>query len=309
MESDLVAWLRERLPSHPCLTLGIGDDAAVLRLGRQVDCVMTVDLISDQIDFILTEVDPRRVGHKALAVNLSDLAAMASRPRAALVSLALPRRGALALAQQLYEGMLPLAERYDTAIAGGDTHTWDGPLVVSVTAVGEVPPSGLLRRRGAEPGDQIFVTGRLGGSIVGRHLDFEPRVREALLLKGRYDLHAGIDISDGLAIDLARLATASGCGAVVELEQVPISAAAERLAATDPDGGTALQHALSDGEDFELLLAVPPPTADRLRAERPLDVPLTRIGQFTAEPGLWQQGCDGRRSRLPPSGYEHSMLP
>jgi thiamine-monophosphate kinase len=306
MESDLIAWLRAELPPHPCLRLGIGDDAALVQLGSGSDCVVTVDIISDQVDFRLDQIDdPRRVGHKALGVNLSDLAAMAAIPRAAVVGLALPRQTALALAKSLYRGILPLAERFDMAIAGGDTHVWDGPLLVSITAIGAVGPHGLLYRQGAKPGDQLLVTGQLGGSLLGRHLDLEPRVREALLLNDRYDLHAAIDISDGLAIDLARLADASECGAVIELAQVPVSPAAKQLAATPGDARTPLEHALSDGEDFELLLAVPPATAEQLAAEQPLEVPLTRIGRCITQPGLWQQDTDGQRRPLPPVGYLH----
>ncbi len=306
MESDLIAWLREELPPHPCLRLGIGDDAALVQLGSGSDCVVTVDIISDQVDFHLDQIDdPRRVGHKALGVNLSDLAAMAAIPRAAVVGLALPRQTALALAKSLYRGILPLAERFDMAIAGGDTHVWDGPLLVSITAIGAVGPHGLLRRQGAKPGDQLLVTGQLGGSLLGRHLDLEPRVREALLLNDRYALHAAIDISDGLAIDLARLAEASECGAVIELAQVPVSPAAKQLAATPGDARTPLEHALSDGEDFELLLAVPQATAERLVAEQPLEIPLTRIGQCITQPGLWQQDADGQRRPLPPVGFVH----
>ncbi len=150
---------------------------------------------------------------EALAVNLSDLAAMAARPLAAVIALALPRHDALRIAQELYEGLLPLAERYGVAIAGGDTNSWDAPLAVAITLLGTPGPRGPLLRSGARPGDRILVTGAFGGSILDRHFDFEPRVHEALLLASRYDLHAGIDVSDGLSLDLSRLAAASGCGA------------------------------------------------------------------------------------------------
>jgi thiamine-monophosphate kinase len=169
------------------------------------ECVVTVDLLTDHVDFDLTQVDPRRVGRKALAANLSDLAAMACQPLAGVIALALPRRGGMELALRLYEGMIPLAERFDVAIAGGDTNSWDGPLVISVTLMGAVTQHGPLRRAGARPGDRIIVTGSFGGSILGRQFDFEPRVHEALLLAERYPLHAGIDVSDGLSIDLAHL--------------------------------------------------------------------------------------------------------
>lgn len=305
MEREFIAWLRQRLPGHPRLRLGPGDDAAVLSMAGVEDCVLTVDLLTDRVDFELERVDPRRVGRKALAVNLSDLAAMAARPLAAVVAVALPRAGGAELARELYEGMLPLAAEYDVAMAGGDTNSWDGPLVLSVTLLGSVTSRGPLVRSGARPGDRIVVTGSFGGSILGRHLDFEPRVREALLLHERYDLHAGIDASDGLSTDLAHLCEESGCGAVIRHEAVPISPAAAELAAQAAGGGTAWDHALGDGEDFELILAVPPREAERMLAEQPLDVPLTTIGECVAEPGLWQRAGGGPRQPLALTGWEH----
>jgi thiamine-monophosphate kinase len=307
MEQQFIAWLRERLPPHPLLRLGPGDDAAVLRMAGINECVITVDLLTDQVDFILAEVDPRRVGRKALAVNLSDLAAMAARPLAAVIAVALPRKGGGELAVQLYEGILPLAEEYDLAIAGGDTNSWDGPLVIAATLLGAVTARGPLRRKGARAGDRIVVSGAFGGSILGRHFDFPPRVREALLLNERYELHAGMDVSDGLAIDLGRLVRESGVGAIVETDRVPIYDDARRLAAQRNDGRTPLEHALGDGEDFELLLAVPPDEARRMLAQQPLGVPLTDIGEITAEPGLWQRAAGEPVRLLTPSGWEHSF--
>ena len=334
MERELISWLRERLPPHPLLRLGLGDDAAVLRLAGVDECVITVDMLTDQVDFELSKVDPRRVGRKALAANLSDLAAMAAKPLAGVVALALPhvpllRRGGsgpstacehavahgmahgskeygLELAVALYEGMLPLAEEYDLAIAGGDTNTWDGPLAISITLLGAVTPRGPLRRDGAKPGDRILVTGSFGGSILGRHLDFEPRVREALELHARYDLHAGIDVSDGLSLDLAHILEESRCGAVIAADAVPIADDARRLAARLADGSTPLDHALSDGEDFELVLAVPADEARRMLHEQPLAVPIADIGEFVAEQGLWQIDQSGVRRPLTPRGWQHS---
>lgn len=307
MESELIAHLRKRLPAHPLLRLGIGDDAAVLRMAEVDDCVLTVDLLTDHVDFELTKVDPRRVGRKALAVNLSDLAAMASEPLAAVVALALPRQGGMELAVALYEGLLPLAEQYNVAIAGGDTNSWDGPLVLSVTLVGKATARGPLTRAGAMPGDRIVVTGSFGGSILGRHFDFPPRVTEALLLAERYPLHAGIDVSDGLSIDLAHLARESGCGALLQTEAVPVAKDARRLAEKLADGSTPLEHALGDGEDFELILAVPPAEAERMLAEQPLEVPLASIGRFIPEPGLWREDARGERVPLVPRGYQHEF--
>lgn len=305
MESEFIDWLRKRLPVHRDLTPGIGDDAAVLQLAGTDRSVLTADLLTDGVDFELAKIDPRRAGRKALAVNLSDLAAMAARPLASIITLALPRAGALELAKALYEGLIPLAERYDLAIAGGDTNAWDGPLVVSVTLVGEVTERGPLLRSGARPGDAVLVTGRFGGSRLGHHLDFEPRVREALELASRWTLSAGIDVSDGLSLDLSRVAEASGCGAVVELDKVPVAEAAGRWAEKLDDGSTALDHALADGEDFELILAVPPEAAAEMVATQPLECGLAQIGRFVAEPGLWQVDQSGARRPLTPRGFEH----
>jgi thiamine-monophosphate kinase len=306
MEADFLRWLRERLPPHPLLKLGIGDDAAVLATAGRNDIVVTTDLIADGVDFDLKVHEARRVGHKALAINLSDLAAMAAQPLAAVVSLNLPRQGGLQLAMELYEGMLPLAERFHLAIAGGDTNSWDGPLVVSVTAIGEVTAKGPLCRGGAQRGDRIIVTGSFGGSILGRHLDVQPRVEESLLLHQRYPLKAGIDCSDGLALDLWRLCKESQCGAVVEVDRIPIASAAEELSAQRSDGVAPLEHALADGEDFELILAVSPRTAEQLVADQTLDgVTLTDVGEFVAEKSLFQHGAGGAKQMLEPRGFQH----
>lgn len=308
MELELVRWLTENLPAHPLLRIGIGDDAAVLRWPTNDDLVVTTDAVTDEVDFILSETDPRLVGHKALGVNMSDLAAMAAEPVAAVVSLVLPRKGcggldAKGLAIELYRGMLPLAEQFGVAIAGGDTNSWDGPLAISITAFGRVTERGPLTRSGAKPGDCLLVTGALGGSILGRHLRVEPRVREALLLNERYELSAGMDISDGLALDASRLAAASGCGVALRLDQIPVSADAVRLAACDR--ATPLEHALGDGEDFELLLTAPPEVAERIVREQPLSMPITQIGECVAETGLWKVGDQLQLLPLDPSGYRH----
>lgn len=310
LEANLINWLFENLPPCNRFEIGLGDDAAVLKLSDR-PLVITTDMLTDGVDFLLEEVDPRLVGHKALGVNLSDLAAMAAQPLAAFVSLALPRLGTkkftpLELAIEIYRGMLPLTEIHGVSIAGGDTNSWDGALAISITALGESSPQGPLRRSGAKIGDQLLVTGSLGGSILGRHLEVEPRVTEALLLHQQYELHAAIDISDGLALDASRLASASGLGIVLEMEKIPISEAAHRLSHTTRK--TSLEHALGDGEDFELLLAVPPAFAANLLVAQPLAVPITCIGEFIDKPGLWKTEPDGTPTALSPTGYQHEGI-
>jgi thiamine-monophosphate kinase len=245
MEEDLLRWFRETLPPHKQVLLGAGDDAAVMRLSAGANLVATTDTIMDGVDFRLGEHEPALVGRKALAVNLSDLAAMAARPVAALVSLVLPIKGGESLAKQLYSGMLPLAAQFDCAIAGGDVNSWSGPLAISVTALGEVQPGREWRRSGARPGDQILVTGSFGGSILGKQFTFTPRVSEALWLAEHLEVHAAIDVSDGLSLDLSRLAEASGVGACLDPDRVPISEAARQLSGSD--GRSPLDHALGDG--------------------------------------------------------------
>ncbi len=302
MEVEFHRWLREHVPAHPSLPLGLGDDAAVWS-GVRPEIVITTDLLSDGVDFRLPCDDLRLIGRKSLAVNLSDLAAMAAVPTGAVVSIALPRAGVgphspLDTAIMLYEGLLSLTAEFGIMIAGGDTNTQDGPLVISVTAFGLVTERGPLTRRGGRVGDKLLVTGSLGGSIFGHHFDFTPRVREALLLHERYDLHAGMDISDGLTLDLSRLASECDCGALVYTSDVPIAKAAKHL----PD---ALQHALGDGEDFELLLAVSPEVAIAILRDQPLACSITCIGELTNENGLWQQTSDGTRTPLEIRGWLH----
>ena len=304
LEAEFIAWLRGRLAADPRVPVGIGSDAAVLDLPSQ-KAVVTTDALMDGVDFVLSEVSPRRVGWKALAVNLSDLAAMGAKPVAAFISLVLPRENALALAQELYEGLLPLALRFQVAIAGGDTNCWNGPLALSVTAVGEPPRCGVWTRGRARPGDLILASGSFGGSILGKHLDFTPRVELARQLTERYEIHAATDVSDGLSLDLSHILSESGVGAVLDLDAIAIADAARELAQSRTDGITPLDHALGDGEDFELLLVASPAEAARIASDKSLDAPVRPIGTITAERGL--RGCYPGHPPTPLAirGYQH----
>jgi thiamine-monophosphate kinase len=206
------------------------------------------------------------------------------------------------LAEEVYLGLREMSDAFDTAIVGGDTNSWDGPLVINVTLLGEATPRGPVRRRGAQAGDWLLVTGPLGGSILGKHLDFTPRVREALALHALVPLHALIDISDGLAADVAHLCQESDCGALLRAESIPISEAARQL----NDNRPPLDHALGDGEDFELVFAVAPADAKLLVQTQPIPgVILTAIGECVPQ-GLWLQE-HGQRRPLPPHGYVHAF--
>jgi thiamine-monophosphate kinase len=297
VESELIKHIR----SLPGTDL-IGDDAAVIG-----DRIITVDMLTEGVDFILADTDPQWIGRKALAVNLSDIAAMGGEPRWIFVAVALPRNGALKLAEQIFAGMRPLIEKYNLILAGGDTNTWDGGLVISVTVIGSVAEKGVFRRSGGKAGDRILVTGKLGGSILQHQFLFEPRINEALHLNKHYTIHSAIDISDGLTLDLHRLATESVCGATLIESAIPIAEDAVKL--PQQSGRSSLEHALSDGEDFELLFSVAPHEAKKLLTEQPFQsssgAVLYDIGELTTEPGLRMAMPDGIVKPLTPRGFEH----
>jgi len=310
-ETEFVAMLLATLPGDPRLEVAAGDDAAVLRPPAGRRTVITVDMLMEGVDFVLGPgCPPRAIGHKALAVSLSDLAAMGSRPEAVVVAVALPRTGAAVIGREVQAGIAALAATHGVALAGGDTNTWDGPLVISTTAVGSVPPGVAWRRDGARPGDLLVVSGALGGSLLGRHLAVTPRCREAAAIAGGFTVHAAIDVSDGLALDIGRLMEASGTAAVLDLEAVPIHCDAVRMAGAEPDGRSPLDHALGDGEDFELVLAMPPDEARRLVAmagRPPLETPFTIVGEVVAGQGLFARTAGGGRRPLPATGYQHDL--
>jgi thiamine-monophosphate kinase len=301
-EFAFIEWLRSRTPSAQRVLLGPGDDTAVIAWPVGQPCLLTTDMLLEGSCFILAEAGARRVGRKAMAVNLSDIAAMAGRPVAAVVSVGLPRSGGRAIAEELYVGLREVADQFDTTIVGGDTNSWDGPLVINVTILGETTPRGPVRRRGAKVGDWLFVTGPLGGSIRGKHLDFTPRVREAIHLHQLVDLHAMIDVSDGLAADLFHICEESRCGAVLRAGAIPVADAARQM----NDGKAPLEHALSDGEDFELVFAVAPEDGRGLLEKQQIPgLTVFHIGECV-EQGLWLEENGARRS-LAPHGYVHAI--
>jgi thiamine-monophosphate kinase len=302
-EFELIDWIRRQELPHPRIRRGIGDDAAVVRWPDPSDLLITVDMLMDGVDFRVGETDPERIGRKALAVNLSDIAAMAGWPVAAVVSVALPRRGGETLAHGLQDGLQELATRFDVALAGGDTNTWDGPLVISVTVIGEAIGKGPVLRSGAQPGDWIMATGSFGGSVLGKHLDFTPRITEALALNQFVDLHAMIDVSDGLAADLRHILDESHVGAVLDAEKIPIAPEAHAL----PNERSPLEHALGDGEDFELLFTVSSADGAKLLATPLFEVPVWRIGEITAEPGLRLKDAQGNLTPAPDVGWKHGF--
>jgi thiamine-monophosphate kinase len=301
-EFAYIDWIRRQTPQDRRILIGPGDDAAAVHGLSGQPLLITTDMLLEGSCFRLAEAGPRRVGRKAMAVNLSDIAAMAGKPVAAVVSVGLPRQGGLAIAEELYRGLREMADAFDTALAGGDTNSWSGPLVIAVTVLGEATAGGPVPRTGARPGDWLMVTGPLGGSLRGKHLDFTPRVREALDLHAAVPLHAMIDISDGLAADVNHIRTESGCGAVLYAERIPITPEARTM----NDGRSPLEHALGDGEDFELAFAVAPGDGRALLERQPVaGITLAHIGEFVAT-GLWLEEA-GTRRPLEPKGYVHEL--
>jgi thiamine-monophosphate kinase len=300
-EFEYIRWIRQQTPRSPGVAVGIGDDTAALRVEPGRLCLLTSDMILDGVHFESARVAPRAIGRKAMNVNLSDIAAMGGRPTAAIVCVGLPRTWSDSDAQALYGGLREAADAFAVPIVGGDTNASQAGVVVCVTILGEAPERGAVLRSGARAGDWVLVTGSLGGSLLGHHLDFIPRVREARMLCDGYDIHAMIDVSDGLAADLSQIAAESGCGMVLRAESMPIRAAAHRM----PGPATPLEHALYDGEDFELAFTCPADDARRILADPALGVPIAHIGMATTEPGLWLEASTGAREALEPRGYDH----
>jgi thiamine-monophosphate kinase len=297
-ELELVEWLRARAHPGTGVLLGIGDDGAVIDPGGRGPLVFACDQVVEQVHFVPDRDPWPRVGRKVLARNLSDLAAMGARPWVALCAVAWPEDRPTSLLEALLEGLLQHAREEETALVGGDLSRSPGGVRVDVSVLGLLEGRRALLRSGARPGDALYVTGPLGGSAGGHHLSFTPRWREGIALAESGRVHAAIDLSDGLAIDLRRLLAASGAGARVELEQIPRRELADGRLAT-------LEQALGDGEDFELLFAAPEDAAASLGRHPALSsVRLTRIGSVT-ESGLAAVDARGRVTELPRGGYEH----
>lgn len=306
-EFELIRLLTRAAPANDSVVTGPGDDCAVLDLGVPGRFVLfKTDAVVEGIHFTRA-TPPEKVGHKALARALSDIASMAGTPTAAVVTLALPEDFDPKTAEAIYAGLHALARRHDVAIVGGETTRNPGGLLLSIALLGTVARDKCLRRSGAQAGDALFVTGELGGSLDGRHLDFEPRLAEARWLADHFAIHAMIDLSDGLAGDVRHLLNASGVGAELLKKALPISRAAKLRARAGASAKPAALAALTDGEDFELLFSLASrdaiPLLDAWRKEFP-DLKLSCIGRLTSEPGLRLRDLDGVRP-LTAHGYVH----
>ena len=288
-ELELIRQLTQSLPRNDAVVTGPGDDCAVLDLGVPGRLVLfKTDAVVEGIHFT-RETPPEKVGRKALARCLSDIAAMAGTPTAAVVTIGLPKSFEPKFVSALYDGMNELARRHGVAIVGGETTTNPERIFLSIALLGTVAKDKCIHRSGSRAGDAIFVSGELGGSLAGRHLDFEPRLAEARWLAEHFAVHAMIDLSDGLAGDLRHLLDAAKVGAELLKTAIPISRAAKLQAKAESSAKPPLLAALTDGEDFELLFTVAARDAVKLadgwRAQFP-GAKLSCIGKITAESGL-----------------------
>ena len=306
-EFQLIHRLTRNLPANASVLVGAGDDCAVLDLGMGERVVLfKTDAVVEGIHFT-PETPPEKIGRKALARCLSDIAAMAGTPTAAVVTIGLPQRFEPAFVEKIYAGLNALARQHEVAIVGGETTTNPERVLISVALLGTVARGKTVLRSGAQVGDAIFVTGELGGSLLGKHLDFEPRLAEARWLAEHFKVHAMLDVSDGLAGDLRHLLDASGVGAELLKSAVPISRAAKEIAKKGDAAKPAFVAALTDGEDFELLFTVAGKTAvpllDAWQKKFP-SLKLSCIGKIVATEGITLRDGQGTRS-LSAQGYVH----
>jgi thiamine-monophosphate kinase len=306
-EFELISRLTRSLPTNKSVVAGPGDDCAVIDFGLPDRLLLfKTDAVVQGIHFE-PGTAPEKIGHKALGRCLSDIAAMAGTPTAALVTLALPREFDPAFLDGVYGGINTLARRYEVAIVGGETTTNPERILISIALLGWAPRGKAVLRSGAEVGDALFVTGELGGSLAGKHLEFEPRLAEARWLAQHFSVHAMIDLSDGLAGDLPHLLKASQVGAELLATSIPISRQARLAAKGESATRPALMAALSDGEDFELLFTVAGrdavPVLDAWRKQFP-NLALTCIGRITAGEGVTLRDKQGVRP-LSAHGYAH----
>jgi thiamine-monophosphate kinase len=306
-EFELIERLTRSLPTNKSVVTGSGDDCAVLDLGLPDKLLLfKTDAIVEGIHFKIA-APPEKIGHKALARCLSDIAAMAGTPTAALITIALPKTFDATFIEAIYAGISALARKYDVAIAGGETTTNPERILISVAMLGLAPRGKAVLRSGAEAGDAIFVTGELGGSLAGRHFEFEPRLAESRWLAEHFAVHAMIDLSDGLAGDLRHILRASRVGAELLTPSIPISRAAKLASKAESSAKPPLLAALTDGEDFELLFTLAAkdavPLLDAWKKQFP-KLALTCIGKITAGEGITLRDKTGARP-LTAHGYEH----
>jgi thiamine-monophosphate kinase len=287
-EDLLLEKLLRRLPSGEGVIAGSGDDAAIVVGPGGADlAVLKTDCVVEDVHFDC-RATPEGIGWKAMMRPLSDFAAMSAIPKFALVTLIAGKEKEVGWVTKIYRGLNRAAARFRVSVVGGETSGTAGPAAISVSIMGQVEKKRWVSRSGGKAGDHLFVTGRLGGLIRAKHLRFVPRIAESRWLTANFRIHAMIDLSDGLGVDLPRLARASGVGFQINREQLPLNR------------GANIDSAISDGEDYELLFSISARDSKRLQtlwARKFPKLSLTRIGCFTERSTL--------NSQLLPGGYVH----
>jgi len=303
-EFPLIHNMTKNLQTDDSVIHGVGDDCAVLEYTLQKYLLFSTDMVIEDVHFNRSEMNPKYIGYKALARNISDIAAMGGEPTYAVVSIGLPGELPLDFVKGIYDGLKGCASRFGVLIIGGDTSRSE-KIVISIAILGEVDKSKLVLRKGAKVGDAVFVTGKLGGSIMKKHYSFKPRIAEASFLTHHCKIHAMIDVSDGLLQDLNHILVASDMGCILEATDIPISPDAFKRAGHD--SRKALQAALTDGEDFELLFTVASSKAAHLadKWKRELWTPLTQIGHITKTKKVILRDADGKEIEIVASGFNH----
>lgn len=293
-EIGLIKRLTGGIKLSPSVVMGAGDDAAVIKWKPGKYLLYTSDMTIEGTHFKKSSATPSQIGWKALCRNISDIAAMGGVPLYAVVSIALPPSLDVSFAGGIYEGIKKAARRYKVDIVGGDTSRSDS-IIIDISLIGEVEKTNLVTRRGARRGDIILVTGSIGGSLNGKHLDFLPRVKESRALVKKYSVSSMIDVTDGLLLDLRRILDSSGAGARIYKEMVPLSE------------GASFEKAVREGEDFELLFTMSRKEARRFFTGGMLkDTPVTPIGEITGRScGYRLLSGDGKSERIRAGGYLH----
>ncbi|NUQ33733.1 MAG: thiamine-monophosphate kinase [Planctomycetaceae bacterium] len=312
-EFDFIDWVKTKLGKLPPEVLvGPGDDCAVIHYANDDQILLKTDSLLEGVHVQFSDpakpgyATPEQAGYKVMARSISDVAAMGGVPCYATIATALPQGRGPAFREGLLAGLQRAAHAHNTFIIGGDTKSWsaDDKLVLSVHLFGDMQGFHPVLRSGAREGDAIFVTGELGGSILGKHVSFAPRVGEGRWFASVH-AHAMIDLSDGLSGDLLHICKASGVGALIEAEKLPVSK--DALILEKRDGMSALEHALHDGEDFELLVCIAREKADEVQKTWPFATKLTRIGTVTEKAGGLRISHGGKKQPLPIKAYEHEL--
>lgn len=302
-ELDLIKWIRKHSKSDNRVIIGPGDDAAVIDTKHNKSLVISTDTILDGTHFVLNETTPELIGRKAITSSISDIAAMGCNPEYILISVIFPNNTDKLFCKKLFASINKTAAKYNVQIIGGDIVSGKTELAITATIIGSTSNQPPVKRSGAKIHDIIMITSKLGGSILRKHLKFEPRISEGLILNNDFKINSMIDISDGLLVDMAHILEESKVGAIIDECRIPISKDAVIL--SQKSGKSPLHHALTDGEDYELLFTVAGNKVEKIIESTKFKIPFSVIGCIQEKEGLFLKDGNGKLNRINPQGYEH----